>query len=351
MNRRITARMTLAVLAAAASIGLGGYPAAGAEQATAPGVTVPAVKSPDGSYIRSIQVKDDRNIRLTVYSAAMDQSYPVDVLRPADTSAPRSTLYLLNGAGGGVDDASWQLRTDALDFLSDKNINVVQIIGGAWSWYSDWVKSDPTLGTNKWSTYLGQELPPLIDAALGTNGVNAIAGISMASLPVMNSVIFNPGLFRSAAVYSGFFQTTTDVGRQAVKAVTERYGHGNVENMWGQDDSPLWAANDPTLNAEKLRGTNLFISTGNGIPGIYDLPGARGRNETSVLDTAQVVATGAFIEANCDASTVAFQNRLNELKIPATFVYRQTGTHIWGYWQDDLKSSWPVLAQGLYSAP
>ncbi|SUA73621.1 Uncharacterised protein [Nocardia otitidiscaviarum] len=50
------------------------------------------------------------------------------MLRPADTSEPRPTLYLLSGAGGGIDTATWKLRTDAPEFLSDKNINVVQIM-------------------------------------------------------------------------------------------------------------------------------------------------------------------------------------------------------------------------------
>ncbi|MVU83683.1 esterase family protein [Nocardia sp. ET3-3] len=352
---RITARLAVAAAVAAASLSLGGIPAGAdpdtpAQAPTLPGVSVPDLKTDDGSYIKSVGLKDERTVTFTVFSAAMNQVFPVDVLRPEDTSEARPTLYLLNGAGGGVDQATWQLRTDALDFLADKNINVVQPIGGAFSWYTDWIKPDKSLGVNEWSTYLGKELPPLMDAALGSNGVNAIAGISMAGLPVLNSVIFNPGLFRSAAVYSGFFQTVTPQGRESIKMVTELYGGGKVENMWGPEGSPLWAANDPTLNAEKLRGTNLFISTGNGIPGAFDVPGARGRMENPA-DTAKTVALGSFIEANVELSTIILQKRLESLGIPATFEFRNSGTHIWGYWQDDLKASWPVLAQGLFSAP
>jgi len=39
--------------------------------------------------------------------------------------------------------------------------------------------------------------------------------------------------------------------------------------------------------------------------------------------------------------------RLHELGIPATFDLRDNGTHSWGYWQDDLRSSWPQLSASL----
>ncbi|MQY30250.1 Diacylglycerol acyltransferase/mycolyltransferase Ag85A [Nocardia sp. RB56] len=336
--------MTLAatVIAGVLSAGV----PAGADPVDSPGVVLPAIKSPDGSYIEKIEVKDSRNVTLSVHSAAMNKTFPVDVLRPTDTSSPRPSLYLLNGAGGGVDDASWQLRTDALQFLSDKNVNVVQVIGGAWSFYTDWIATDPVLGVNKWQTYIGDELPPLIDAALNTNQVNAIAGLSMSGVPVLDLVIAHPGLFRSAAVYSGLTQTSDRVGQDMVKLTVETWGGGDTRNMWGPTDSPLWVDNDPYVNAEKLRGTNLFFSTGNGIPGVYDLPGGKFRLEAP-SETPKVVALGSVIEAGVEWANQNMEKKLDSLHIPATFVYRDSGTHSWGYWQEDLHTSWPVLAAGL----
>lgn len=129
----------------------------------------PAPTSPSGgSALDHVEEINARQLTMYVYSAAMDKVIPLEVIRPADTSAPRPTLYLLNGAGGGEDTATWQTRTDVVDFFGDKNVNVVNPIGGAYSYYTDWEKPDPVLGLNKWTTFLTQELPPIVDATLGT---------------------------------------------------------------------------------------------------------------------------------------------------------------------------------------
>lgn len=171
--------------------------------------------------------------------------------------------------------------------MADKNINVVQIIGGPFSFYADWVREDPVLGVNKWQTFVNEELPPLVDAALGSNGVNAIAGLSMAGTSVLNMDIAKPGHFRSVAVYSGIAQTSDPIGQRMVRATVEIWGGGDTRNTWGPVDDPLWAANDPIRNAEKLRGANIFASTGNGIPATFvyrdtaPTPGVTGRTTSS----------------------------------------------------------------------
>nr|WP_229719141.1 alpha/beta hydrolase family protein [Nocardia jinanensis] len=302
--------------------------------------------APDGSRIVKAEYKDDRSLRLYVYSVAMDKDIVVDVQRPADASVPRPTLYLLNGAGGGEDSASWQAQTNTLDFLSDKNVNVVQPIGGSWSYYTDWIKDDPALGRNKWKTFFTEELPPLVDGALGTNGVNAIAGLSTSGTTVLALPIAKPGLYKAAAAYSGCAQTSDPVGSEFVKLTVNTWGGGNTDNMWGPQGSPEWVENDPYVNAEGLRGLGLYVSTGNGLPGRWDtlngphtLPGAYG--------LANQVLVGGVIEAGTNYCTHNLKTRLDSLGIPATFNFRDSGTHSWGYWEDEFKASWPVLAGGL----
>ncbi|WP_067697015.1 alpha/beta hydrolase [Nocardia jejuensis] len=319
--------------------------AAGTAHAVSGPAPAPAGTSADGSRIASSEAVDARTVKLQVYSAAMGKNIEVDVQRAVDTSQPTPVLYLLNGAGGGTDSATWQKQTDALGFLADKNVNVVQPVGGGFSYYTDWREPDPVLGVNKWKTFLTEELPPLIDRALNTDGRNAIAGLSMAGTSVLQLPIAAPGLYRSVAAYSGCAQISDPVGYNAVNLVVSA-GGGKTENMYGPQGDPMWAENDPYVHADQLRGLNLFISSGSGLPGQWDtldgehaLPGVGG--------LANQVTVGGALEAATNYCTHNLQGELGRLGIPATFSFQPTGTHSWGYWEDDLKQSWPVLAAGL----
>ncbi len=86
-----------------------------------------------GSYLVSNTKVKGRESKMRVYSASMDRVIPLQVITAADTSEPRPTLYLLNGAGGGEDSASWQVNTDLVDFFDDMNVNVVSPMMGAFS--------------------------------------------------------------------------------------------------------------------------------------------------------------------------------------------------------------------------
>ncbi len=174
-------RALLAVAVIASSAMFGQMATASADVWRALPADKPA--SADGSALDHIEEINDRQLNMFVYSAAMEKVILLEVIRPADTSVPRPTLYLLNGAGGGEDSATWQARTDVVSFFADKNVNVVTPVGGAYSYYTDWEKPDPVLGVNKWTTFLTEELPPIVDAALGANGENAIAGLSMSAHP------------------------------------------------------------------------------------------------------------------------------------------------------------------------
>jgi diacylglycerol O-acyltransferase / trehalose O-mycolyltransferase len=302
----------------------------------------PSAVAPNGSSLERVD-GTGRQVTAYVYSVSMDKTIPVKIQMPADLNAERPTLYLLNGAGGGEDSATWQRRTDMASFFSDKNVNVVTPIGGAFSYYTDWQKDDPELGRNKWTTFLTQELPPIIDSAFKGNGTNSLAAISMTGTSVLNLAISAPGLYRSVAGYSGCAETSTPAGQAYIKVVVESRGGGDTENMWGPTDGPGWVENDPVVNAEKLRGTEIYMSTGNGLPGPHDTVQKAG----SVNSLANQVLLGGAIEGATLLCTNNLFKRLNELNIPSTFDFRPNGTHSWGYWQDDLHKSWPWIANTI----
>ncbi|WP_297618385.1 alpha/beta hydrolase [Nocardia sp.] len=285
--------------------------------------------------------KDGRTWHLKVYSAAMDKDIAVDVQRPVDESIPAPNLYLLNGLDGGEGTANWKTQTDVLGWMADKQVNVVQPIGGQGSYYTDWLKPDPVLGVNEWKTFFTEELPPLLDSTLNSTGLNGLAGTSTSGTSVLQLAEAKPGLFKSVAAYSGCAQIADPAGQLFVNLAVGTWAGGDTKNMYGPSDSPLWAANDPVINAEKLRGTQLYVSAGSGIPVANDVQYYLNNGGPTTL------ALGMIIEGAVNACSHNLKGKLDSLNIPATYQFNPVGTHYWPYWQQALEESWPLLAQGM----
>ncbi|MEU2033743.1 alpha/beta hydrolase [Nocardia amamiensis] len=302
---------------------------------------LPAVVAEDASRIVEIRSESDRQSELEVYSSAMNRTTRIRLLRAVDPDAPAPTFYLLNGANGGAD-GNWLDGADLVDFFRDKQVNVVVPFGGAGSYFTDWRSDDPVLGRQRWSTFLTKELPPLLDATFNGTGANAIAGISMAGTSVFQLALAAPGLYRAIGSYSGCVRTSDPAGQAIVQAVVTQQ-RGNVVNMWGPPADPAWRANDPYLHADRLRGTS-YVSTGTGQPGPLDnLEGAHG----DVVHLLYQLLFGAPLEAVTNLCTHQLRDRLRQLGVAATFDFRPNGTHSWGYWQRDLRNSWPMIEAAI----
>ncbi|MEU5841320.1 alpha/beta hydrolase family protein [Rhodococcus sp. NPDC047139] len=280
----------------------------------------------------------DRQTKLFVHSAAMDRVVQVQVLHP-EWGGPRPTLYLLDGVSAGEEsefrESTWTQRTDIEEFFADKNTNVVLPVGGTGSYYTDWKNPDPVLGVNKWETFLTEELPPLIDARFSGNGVNAVAGLSMGATAAMSLITRNPDLYQGVAAMSGCYDTSRDSSRDTVRG-TVAYKGGNPDNMWGPLDDRTWEEHDSYLLAERLRGKDVFLSTGNGLLGPGDLEADQ-----------EALSVGSPLEIGTYVCTITYDRRLQQLGIPAEVVYRPWGTHSWSYWQEDIKAAWPTLENAL----
>ncbi|WP_280266141.1 alpha/beta hydrolase [Nocardia wallacei] len=346
----------LAALAVAAAL-TASTGIAAAEPLAAPDAPVPAralaaaQPSANGSRLLTAAQGPGRVVDLTVHSAAMGRPLSVEILPAADLSKPAPTLYLLNGVDGGTDTGNWRdgsnwlTKTDVAEFFAGQQVNVVIPIGGAGSFFTDWRADDPVHGRQRWTTFLTRELPPVIDSAFHGSGANAIAGLSMASTSVFQLALAEPGLYRAIGSYSGCVRTSDPMGQVMVDAiVTGR--QGNILNMWGPPGDPAWAANDPYLHAAQLRGTTVYVASGNGAPGPLDTLDGPGIHADPVKLIDQLVI-GGLLDAVASRCTQQLRDRLRELDIPATFDLRPNGTHSWGYWEQDLHKSWPVLRAAL----
>lgn len=310
-----------------------------------------ARQAPDGSRMLAAAQGPGRVLDLTVYSEAMGRTVPIEVLPAVDNSKPAPVLYLLNGVDGGTDTgvwsdgSNWLTKTDVERFFADKQVTVVMPVGGGGTFFADWQADDPVIGRQRWTTFLTGELPSIIDSAFRGTGANAIAGLSMASSAVFRLAIAAPGLYRAIGSYSGCVRTSDLLGQAMVNAVVTAR-RGNPRNMWGPPTDPAWAANDPYLHADQLRGTTVYVSTGTGQPGPLDTLDGPGINANPVKLLDQLFI-GGVLDAITAGCTEQLRDRLRELDIPATFDFRTTGTHSWGYWQEDLHNSWPVLGAAL----
>lgn len=304
-----------------------------------------AASAPDGTRVLRTVDGPGRLRTLWVHSTAADTDLAVQVLPAARPDAPAPVLYLLNGASGGDGGTNWLDQTDTAAFFADKQVTVVIPVGGAGSYFTDWQRDDPVLGRQRWGTFLTRELPPIIDAAFHGTGRNAIAGVSMAGTSVFGLALTAPGLYRAVGAYSACVQTSDVTGRAFVRAVVARW-HGNATNMWGPPGDPAWAANDPYRNADQLRGLAIYVSNGTGLPGPLDTLYGPGIDGNPFLLLGQIVS-GGFLEMITDACAHELRDRLRALRIPATFDLRPTGTHSWGYWQEELHRSWPMFATAL----
>ncbi|WP_227998281.1 alpha/beta hydrolase [Nocardia australiensis] len=268
-------------------------------------------------------------------SPSMGKTIQVQVLHPAGGGS-RPSYYLLDGLDPGVGQSTWTNATDAENFFAGKNLNVVLPVGGQASYYTDWQQDDPKFGRYKWETFLAQELPPIIDAHFGGNGVNAIGGLSMGGIAAFVIAARNPALYSAVAGYSACPDIA--VAQGAVMFSIANRG-GNPLNMWGPPGSPGWSEHDPALLANGLRGKAIYLSSGTGIPGPHEVE--------IKPQLAENIFLGGPVEVGVNVCTVHFEQHLRGLGIPAHVDYRLTGTHSWSYWQDHLHASWPTIGPAI----
>ncbi|KAA0082496.1 esterase family protein [Mycolicibacterium sp. P9-64] len=293
-------------------------------------IPVAAADPPGGATITGIEHVTDRWDKVSVFSPSMNKVIVNDVFKAPRSNAP--TFYLLPGIDGGDNldpganfapgTKSWFGFTDLQGFFGNKNVNVVSPLGGAFSWYTNWVND----GSKQYQTYMTQELPPLINAQYKTNGRNAVAGLSSTGGTAVDYAIQAPGLYRAVGSYSGFL--TPSSGAQNV-SLTLSGGGASADAMWGPQGGPLWVAHDPTVNVAKLKGTAVYVTASAG-----------GQGDVDKLPPGTNNFAGGFIEGIVNDSTKQFADAAAAAGVPIKYVVLPQGSHSWGLFEAEMRDSW-----------
>ncbi|APA94867.1 alpha/beta hydrolase-fold protein [Nocardia seriolae] len=309
-----------------------------------PGAAPPTGEAakPTKPAIRNAVWLTDRRVALWVDSPAMGTQIQVQLLLARDWNAKPEAkfpmLLLLDGLRAADDQSGWTKDAGAEAFYADKNVTVVLPVGGAAGFYSDWKQPDHGK-TYKWETFLTKELPPLLDRDWRTTNVRGLAGLSMGGTAAMTLAARNPGFVRYAASFSGMLTLTTLGMPQAVAYAMRDAGGYNADAMYGPPTDAEWEAHDPYALAEKLKGLSLYVSSGSGLAGVYDIPAG--------IPGVSTNWTGMALEVLSRFSSRQFVAKLNKLSIPVQVNYRPSGTHSWPYWDFEMRQSWPQAASAL----
>lgn len=301
----------------------------------------PAKPAPPAVVTKTYWYSSHR-VALWVHSPAMNTDIQVQILLARDwfsnPGAKFPQLTMLDGLRAQDDQSGWLINTNAEQFYQDKNVNVIMPVGGESSFYTDW--KEPDRGKNyQWETFLIHELPPILEGQWRSTDVRGIEGLSMGGSAAMMLAARNPGFYRFAASFSGILQLSSYGMPQAVQFALRDGGGYDSMKMFGPPSDPAWKEHDPYVLASKLRGTSLYISSGNGVVGPHDKP-----SDIPLLATNY---SGVGLEVLSRVTSQQFASRLNKLGIPGQAVYRPSGTHTWPYWEFEMAQAWPQAASAL----
>lgn len=270
-------------------------------------------------HLLSVQQRGPRLEQLAFKTPAVAGTTDVRILLPAGyRTHPRRrypVLYLLHGA---LDDyGAWTDKGDAEGITASYPLIVVMPDSGPSGGYTNWFNNGAG-GPPEWESYHIDQLLPWIDAHLRTRATRserAIAGLSMGGFGAMSYAARHPDLFAAAASFSGAVDTNNPLDI----AVTP-------DSVFGPrlTEEVHWRAHNPWDLAANLRGVNLTIRTGNGLPG-----GPYGGGDP--------------VEVAVHQMSVSFHDRLQQLGIPSLFDDYGPGGHDWPYWERDLRETVPTL--------
>lgn len=296
---------------------------------------------PAGVSVQKVEWLTDRWANVYINSAAMPgEPVKVQILLARDWyNHPDRTfpsVWALDGMRARSDESGWTLSTNIAQFYADKNVNVIMPVGGAGSFYTDW--DNEQNGVNyKWESFLINELPAVLREGWRTNEKRAITGLSMSGTAAINLAEHHPEMFQFVGSFSGYLDTTSFGMPLAIDYAVNETSGLSATNMWGPYGSARWNENDPKQHVAQLKDMTVYVSSGNGNAGAYDvegpIPGFPENPAAWGLEAMAMLTSRTFVAAADAAGVEVIQK------------FRPSGTHDWPYWQYEMTQAWPYMAK------
>jgi S-formylglutathione hydrolase FrmB len=314
-------------------------------------LSVPAWAEPtDKRALRILdQDQDGDQIRLKVFSPAMNRELPVTLLVPDDFDRQSSfpVLYALGGNEEGANaDRAWLNSTD-IRYAATHGALVVMPPTEKGGFFSDWYD-----GSRKWETFHTVELPALVRSKFKGTGKQAVMGISIGGHAALKYAAHHPGQYAAAAAYSGVLASSTP-GMSSLYQATMRIAGQNPFSIWGDPvlQRAKWQYEDPALHLNGLRDTNLFISAAAGVPRMAGAAGdgtPQGRISQLSQKPNDGIAQTLAVANPAYETSVMFARKASAAGLNVTTSFPVRGVHNWSLWKDEFKVAWSeVLAPSL----
>lgn len=273
--------------------------------------------------------------RCDVWSEANGRNIPVQIV--AATQGGNAAYYMLDGLRATNHSNAWLVDRNAAETFEGDNITLVMPVGGKGSFYADWdgpATYDLENPVNyQWETFLTRELPAYLQQNFGVDPTNnAISGLSMGGTAALNLAAKHPGQFKQVLSFSGYPTTTVPGAQTALRVALLDAGGFNLNAMYGSLVSPRRFENDPFLNMDGLRNSDVYVSAASGIPSPDD---------ATIPWNHQL--SGAALEALANVSTKMWAAKANATGIGIREDYPALGMHNWNQFGYQMEKTRPLV--------
>lgn len=302
----------------------------------------PALRSGHGLKVVATTQIDAREVNAKFQTAATGDPVNARILLPVGYSADPlrryPTLYLYAGTGEHAGDWTNHGNIEGLT----KQLPLIVVMpdvgfGTGDGWFSNWMDKGTSLGPNQWETFQIEQLIPWVDenfrTIAGRSG-RAVAGLSQGGFGATIAATRHPDLFVSVGSFSG----AVDIAYGKItKPIFQSFPVGTTLadfvppfSVFGDPIAHQvnWKGHCPTTLVRNLRGMDVHLYTGNGLPGPYDSPA------TYALASIEVLA---------HAETHTMYNHAIDLHVPVKLTDYGAGTHTFPYWIRDMRTYLPEI--------